>query len=544
MTPGRAQLINEPNRCVAVHDSFVPFIGRQTRSESRPPLIGIAASNHDGAPWQWQIDGLVARVKSGVLDAGGTPFELGRAGSCNGVCLGRDGDRYALPCRDLIADSVEMAAQNRELDGLVFVPACERTISGYLMASLRLNIPSVFLANGMIGWQERTSIGHQPVSGEIGPEGEPADVGETPLPCQRGAGHMPLLIEMMGLALPGSADHLPGSSQMDEIAYISGARAVQAAQGGLRPNEIACRQSFENAISLDMALGGSPGSVLHLLAAAREAGIALNLTDFHRISYRVPRLLNDIGQVGLDMYGALAKAGGVPALANVMEPLLFFDVLTITGDTLRNNVRGRKVSDSTIIRSLDSPGSHRDGLSVLWGNLAPGGAVCQRYGPGSLLTEFVGRAHVADSLEDACRAVADKSVTAGSVLVVRYEGPRGGPGMRETGVLAAELERAGLAGSVIVVTDGQIPPRAHGLYIGHVTPEAAMGGPLAAIRCGDFIRLDLQERLLQLEVESQEISRRLAHRQNPPRNFSGPLRHYAWLARPASEGASMWAPEP
>lgn len=480
----------------------------------------------------------------GVIDAGGTPVELGRSGSCNGVCLGRDGDRYALPCRDLIADSVEIAAQDRGLDGLVFVSACERIISGHLMVALRLNLPSVFLANGMIGRRKGVRPERGPVSGGIDPEGEPVETREKSLPCQRGAGHMPLIIEMMGLALPGSAVNLPDTDELDETAYFSGVRAVQAVQRGLRPNEIASRKSFENAISLDMALGGSPGSVLHLLAAAREAGIGLNLADFHHISFRVPRLLCDIEQPGLETYEALAKAGGVPALANAMEPLLFFDVPTITGDTLRDNVRGRKVSDASVIRSLDSSGNHLGGLNVLWGNLAPEGAVCQCSGPGSLLSEFVGRAIIADSLEEACRAVAEKTVSAGSVLVVRYEGPRGGPGMRETDMLAAELERAGLAGSVIVVTDGQIPPRAHGLYVGHVAPEAAVGGPLAAVRCGDFIRLDLQERILQLEVDSQEISRRLAHRQNPPRSCSGPLRHYAWLARPASEGASMWAPEP
>lgn len=471
-------------------------IGKTDFAPEGPPnplvaVVGVLHCSDNSHPLEF-----CRFAAEGIRGAGGTPVEhcmiSANGPSCPTLC----GDsRYELPGRDLIADAIEIALRTLPVDAIVFIGTTEQELAGQLLAALRLNIPSVFLP-----------------------------IGFNALAC---------LTEIMGLALPGCATCAADPTKA-RAAGEAGAAAVDIARRRIRPRDIVIREVLENAISLDIALGGTGDSVLHLLAAAREAGVRLELSDFRRIGFRVPQLHESLAMGP----AVLEDAGGISAMANVMEPLLFMDVPTVTGRTLRDNVSGRQVRDSKVIRSLDTP-LGGCGLHFLWGNLSPGGAVAKVSGRGSGLAEFVGPAVVVNSQEEACEAVRSCRLTAGSVLVVRYEGPRGGPGMRDLQELSDLLADSGLAESVFVISDGRIPSMRPGLFVGHITPEAYLGGPLAVVSDGDFIRIHLEKRLLQVEVEGRELGRRLAYWRPPARRLEGALGHYAGLALPASEGAGM-----
>jgi len=535
------------------HRALLKAMG-YTDEEIARPLIGVANSANEIIPGHVHLDRIVEAVKAGIRMAGGTPVEFSTIGVCDGLAMGHLGMKYSLGSRELIADSIEVMATAHPFDGLVVVPNCDKIVPGMLMAILRLNIPALAVSGGPMeagffrGRKVDLITSFEAVgrvaAGRMSEE-ELRALEDASCPgCGSCAGmftanSMNCLSEALGLALPGNGTFLATSARRIRLAKEAGRRIMELVRRDLRPRRIATLAAFRNAIAVEMALGASTNTVLHLPAIAHEAGIDFNLDLFDRISRRTPNLCR-LSPAGEHRLEDLDRAGGIPAvMARLAEKgLLDLGVLTATGRTLRENLRGVRVADDSVIRPLEAPYSPSGGLAILRGNLAPEGAVVKVSAVPAAMRRHAGPARVFDREEDAMRAILSRKIRPGDVIILRYEGPKGGPGMREGLSPTAALAGAGLADSVALLTDGRFSGGTRGAAVGHISPEAAEGGPLAVVRDGDRIVLDIDRRRLDVDLPASEIRRRLKRWSPPPPKIrSGYMYRYAKMVRSASRGA-------
>ena len=516
------------------------------------PFIGLATSFTDLVPGHVGMRALERAVENGVHAGGGYPFLFGVPAVCDGIAMGHRGMHYSLPLREIVADLVESVAEAHALDGLVLLTNCDKITPGMLMAAARLDIPCIVLTAGPM---QSGRIGNRRLSlvsdtfeavgrfqrGEIDAaelsrlEAE-ACPGEGSCQGLYTANTMACLTETMGMSLPGCATALAGMSKKRHIAYASGQRAVELVRRNVTARKILTRAAFANAIRVDLALGGSSNSVLHLLAIAREAGVDLPLSEFDRLSRETPQLTT-VTPGGPHMMEDVEYSGGIPAILNRLLPFLKKNP-TVSGEEITAIARRGRVLDDGVIRTLKAPVRKEGGLAILTGNLAPGGAVVKQSGVDPSMFVFRGKARVFDSEEAAMAAIMGGRIRPGSVVVIRYEGPRGGPGMREMLSPTAAIMGMGLGTKVALITDGRFSGGTHGPCIGHISPEAMEGGPIALVREGDPIVLDIPKRKLSLDVPAAELARRRKGWKAPaPKVAKGTLSRYAKLVRSAGEGA-------
>jgi len=524
-----------------------------SRADLDKPRIAIANSWSETTPGHFHLRKLADCVKDGIRRAGGMPVEFNTIAPCDGIAQG-PGMHYVLPAREIIAASVELMVKAHGFDGLVLMCSCDKIVPGMLMAAARCNLPTVFVLGGVMVpgiWRGKTVVTcdvkeamGQFVAGRISAE-EFRDIEDAACPsfgvCSMmgTASTMCCLVEAMGLALPSAATLTATADRRHRLSCLSGERIVELVRTGARFSQFLTRESLTNAIRVGLAIGGSSNMVIHLLALAAELGIPLTLDDFDRLSRETPLLIKFKPASDLCLTD-LHEAGGVSALLKQMSRLLTLDCPVVEGGTLRNRVEQAVVWRKRILRPLDSPLAPEGGLAVLKGSLAPEGAVVKQSGVAPKMLVHTGPAKVFDSEEAVREHLLSKRVQPGDVLVIRYEGPRGGPGMRELSIPAAILVGMGLGDSVAMVTDGRFSGATRGPCIGHVAPEAALRGPLAAVRDGDLIAIDIPNRRLDLKVPESEILQRLSAWQPPPPKASvGFLDLYRRLAQSASRGATL-----
>ncbi len=537
----------------APHRSLLKALGF-TDEELARPIIGVVNAHSEIVPGHVHLDGLAAAVKAGVRMAGGTPVEFPVIGVCDGIAMGHRGMKYSLASRELIADSVEVMAEAHPFDGLVFVTACDKIVPGMLMAAARLDLPAIVVSGGPMlpgrfrGQDVSLSKVFEAVgalaAGRITAE-DLREMEEAACPgCGACAGMftantMNCLTEALGMALPGNGTIPAVAAARLRLAKQAGVQIVRLVERSLRPSAILTRAAFENALAVDMALGGSTNTILHLLAVAAEVGLKLSLERVNEISERTPNLCR-IDPAGPHYVVDLDEAGGIPAVMMELARggLVDTGALTVTGRSVGENLRGRTVLRRDVIRSLEDPYSPTGGLAILWGNLAPEGAVVKKSAVVPEMMVHRGPARVFDGEEEAVAAIMGGSIKPGDVVVIRYEGPRGGPGMREMLAPTSALAGMGLDREVALLTDGRFSGATRGAAIGHISPEAAQGGPLALVREGDPIAIDITRRTVDLLVDEAELAaRRAAWRPPEPRVKRGYLARYARLVTSAGTGA-------
>jgi len=518
------------------------------------PQIGVASSWNEITPCNLSLNRLAKRAKDGVRGADGFPLEFGTISVSDGISMGHEGMHYSLVSREVIADSVETVFRAERLDGAVLLAGCDKSLPGMLMAAARLDVASVFLyagstLPGKLHGNDVTIIDAFEgvgacLAGKITRD-ELDEIERAICPGEGACGGMytantmASAAEALGLSLPGSAAPPAPDSRRDAYAERSGEAVVHLVDAGITARTILTRQAFENAITVVMALGGSTNAVLHLLAIAREAEVELSLADFNRIGDRVPHLA-DLKPFGRYVMTDVDRIGGIPVVMRALldAGLLHGDALTVTGRTLAGNLEllAPPVPDGEVIRSLASPIHRTGGITILHGSLAPEGAVVKTAGFDTDV--FDGTARVFDREQAAMEAVAAGTLRPGDVVVIRWEGPKGGPGMREMLAITGAIKGAGLGRDVLLLTDGRFSGGTTGLCVGHVAPEAAVGGPIALVADGDRIVVDIANRSIDLHVEEAELERRRAAWQPlPPRFDTGVLRKYAKLVGSAAHGA-------
>ena len=523
------------------------------------PQIGVASSWNEITPCNLSLDRLAQASKEGVHSGGGYPLQFGTVSVSDGISMGHEGMHFSLVSREVIADSVETVMQAERLDGSVLLAGCDKSLPGMLMAAARLDLASVFLYAGSIapGWV-RLSDGTEKNVTII-------DAFEAVGACKAGtmseedldrieraicpgegacggmytANTMASVAEALGMSLPGSAAPPSADRRRDYFAHRSGEAVVNLIRQGITARDIMTKKAFENAIAVVMAFGGSTNAVLHLLAIAREAEVDLKLEDFNRIADKVPHL-GDLKPFGQYVMNDVDRVGGVPVVMKALldAGLLHGDALTVTGKTLAENLAEMNLLplDGEVIRTLDNPIHENGGLAVLHGSLAPEGAVVKT--AGFDLEVFEGPARVFERERAAMDALTEGNIKKGDIVLIRYEGPKGGPGMREMLAITAAIKGAGLGKDVLLLTDGRFSGGTTGLCIGHIAPEAVDGGPVALVRDGDLIRVDIAARTLDLLVDESELeARRIGWAPLPPRYTRGVLAKYAKLVHSASEGA-------
>ena len=523
-----------------------------TRRSLNSPFIGIASSFSDLVPGHVGMRDLERAIENGINRAGGTPFIFGTPAICDGIAMGHSGMKYSLPSRELIADIVESIANAHQLDGLVLLTNCDKITPGMLMAAGRVNIPAIVVTAGpMLSGHHsgrRLSLVRdtfEAVGRYAGGQLTEMDLADLEMEACPGCGScqglytantMACLTEALGMSLPGSGTGLAGSAKKKRIAFESGFAAVELVQNQILPREIMTPAAFENAIRLDMALGGSSNSVLHLTAIAHESGIDLPLDLFDKISQDTPHLTS-LRPGGEFFMEDLEYAGGVPAVIKVLQNK-FKDNPTVTGATLFENIKMTPMFENEVIQSPEKPVHESGGIAVLKGNLAPNGSVVKQTAVAAEMMEFEGTARVFDSEEAAMKAITSKQIKSGEVVVIRYEGPQGGPGMREMLSPTAALIGMGLGQSVALITDGRFSGGTRGPCIGHVSPEAMAGGPLAMVQEGDKIYINIYKRQLELRISDAEMEmRKKSWRQPAPKVTSGYLARYARAVSSADTGA-------
>jgi dihydroxy-acid dehydratase len=505
------------------------------------PLIGIANSYTNIVPGHIHLRTLGEAVKEGILSAGGTPFEFNTIAVCDGIAMGHEGMRYSLPSREIIADSVEIMLQAHSLDGLVMISNCDKITPGMLMAAARVNIPAIMVTGGPMaaGRYRGKKISYSVMPEALGQvaagkmtEGELLEMESNACPgCGSCSGMftantMACMTEALGLSLPYCATSLANSAFKARLARASGKQIIKLVQDDLKPSQILTKEAFQNAIALDMALGGSTNTTLHLPAIAREAGINLPLSTFDEIGRKVPHLCSMIPS-GIYALEDLDAAGGVPAVMHELSNLLHTELPTVSGKTVSENIKDAQVIDREVIHSLSNPVHKEGGIAILTGNLAPKGSVIKTAGVSPKMQKHTGPAKVYDSEKDALTAIRGKEIKPGDVVVIRYEGPRGGPGMPEMLFPTATIAGMGLAESVALITDGRFSGATRGGSIGHVAPEAFDGGPIAVIQNGDTITIDIPNRVLKVELTDNELKARLAAwKPRPPKISRGILSRY------------------
>ena len=518
------------------------------------PQIGIASSWNEITPCNLSLERLAKASKEGVHSAGGFPMQFGTISVSDGISMGHEGMHFSLVSREIIADSVEAVMQAERLDGMVTFAGCDKSLPGMLMAAARVDVASVFVYAGSIlpgrlGEKDVTIIDAFEAVGacarglitrdEVDAVERAICPGEGACGGMYTANTMASAAEAMGMSLPGSAAPPAVDRRRDGIARASGAAVVELIRQGITTRDIITRKSLENAIAVVMAFGGSTNAVLHLLALAHEADVDLEMADFQRIGSRVP-LLADVKPFGRFVMSDVDRVGGVPVVMRALldAGLLHGDCLTVTGKTVAENLADLDSpdADGEILRAMSAPMDASGGITILGGSLAPEGAVCKN--AGVHVQQFEGRARVFEREQSAMAALEDGSINAGDVVVIRYEGPKGGPGMREMLMITGAIKGAGLGRDVLLLTDGRFSGGTTGLCVGHVAPEAADGGPIALVKEGDLIAIDLQARTLDLKVDEEELERRRAEFEPlPPRYTRGVLHKYARLVGSASQGA-------
>ena len=537
----------------APHRSLFKAMG-YTDEELKRPIIGIANSANKVIPGHIHLNEIVEAVKAGIMSAGGTPMEFSTIGVCDGIAMGHKGMKYSLASRELIADSVEVMAMAYPFDGLVLVPNCDKIVPGMLMAVLRVNIPSIMISGGpmLAGCLRGKAIDLITVfegvgkyaSGKINEE-ELKQIEDEACP---GAGScsgmftansMNCISEALGLSLPGNGTIPAVSAKRIRLAKEAGKKVMELVEKKILPRDIASEASFRNAIAVEMALGSSTNTVLHLPAIAREAKITLDLNLFNEISSSVPNLcrLSPAGPFHLE---DLDKAGGIPAVMSELKKkkILNTDLLTVTGRKVIDNIKDAKNLNKKVIRTVEDPYSEDGGLSILFGNLAPDGSVVKKSAVEAEMLTHEGPARVFDSEEDAMQAILGGKIKSGEVIVIRYEGPKGGPGMREMLGPTSAIAGAGQDREVALLTDGRFSGGSRGAAIGHISPEAQEGGPIAVVRDGDIIKIDIPNKRLDMKLSKEEIDKRLKEWEMPEYKVrEGYLYRYAKQVSSASSGA-------
>ncbi|NTV51662.1 MAG: dihydroxy-acid dehydratase [Candidatus Firestonebacteria bacterium] len=538
------------------HRSLFKALG-YTDAELQRPIIGIANSYNEIIPGHMHLNRIAEAVKAGIYMAGGTPMEFNTIGVCDGIAMNHEGMKYSLVTREIVADSVEAVAMATPFDGLVLVPNCDKVIPGMMMAAARLNIPTVLISGGpMLPGDNRgkdldlikgpfESMA-QAQSGKMS-EKLFCEIEDSSCPtCGSCAGlftanTMNCMAEALGLALPGNGSIPAVYSARLRLAKLAGMQAVAAVRKNLTPTKIFTLTAFRNAIAVDVAMGGSTNTVLHLPAIAHEVGIELDLEEFNRMSKKTPHLCS-VSPGGNHFMADIYRAGGVQAVMKVLAGRKLIDTraLSVAGTTLADIVKNAEVRDADVIRPLAKPYHKHGGLAILRGNIAPEGCVVKQSAVAPEMMHRICKARVFDSEDAAFAAIMHNKIKKGDVVVIRYEGPRGGPGMREMLSPTSAIAGMGLDKDVALITDGRFSGGTRGAAIGHVSPEAAAGGPIAAVREGDKIEIDIPKLKIHLQVTDAELQKRMANlKLKPLKAYKGVLGRYARLVTSGSTGAVL-----
>ena len=539
----------------APHRSLFNALG-MTEEEMKKPMVGIVSSYNEIVPGHMNLDKIVEAVKLGVAMAGGTPVVFPAIAVCDGIAMGHIGMKYSLVTRDLIADSTECMALAHQFDALVMVPNCDKNVPGLLMAAARINVPTVFVSGGPMlaghvkGHKTSLSSMFEAVgaytAGTITEEDVKEYERKTCPTCGSCSGmytanSMNCLTEVLGMGLKGNGTIPAVYSERIKLAKHAGMQVMEMYRRNIRPRDIMTKEAFMNAMTMDMALGCSTNSMLHLPAIAHEAGVDLNVDIANEISARTPNLCH-LAPAGPTYMEDLNEAGGIYAVMNEISKkgLLNLDCMTVTGKTVGENIKNSPNLNPEVIRPVENPYSQTGGIAILKGNLAPDSAVVKRSAVAPEMLKHEGPARVFDCEEDAIAAIKGGKIVAGDVVVIRYEGPKGGPGMREMLNPTSAIAGMGLGSTVALITDGRFSGASRGASIGHASPEAAVGGPIALVEEGDRISIDIDNHSLNVLVSGEELEARRAKWQpREPKVTSGYLARYASLVTSADKGAIL-----
>ncbi|MFR6272784.1 MAG: dihydroxy-acid dehydratase [Blautia sp.] len=526
-----------------------------TDYEMEKPLIGVVSSQNEIVPGHMNLDKIVAAVKQGVSEAGGVPVVFPAIAVCDGIAMGHEGMKYSLVTRELIADSTEAMAMAHPFDGLVMVPNCDKNVPGLLMAAARLNIPSIFVSGGpmLAGISKKEHISYSTVSEAVSSFKANRIDGETLCTYEKKAcptcgscsgmftaNSMNCLTEVLGMALPGNGTIPAVYSARLRLAKETGRRILELVKEDVKPRDLMVREAFENALTIDMALGCSTNSMLHLPAIAHECEIEIDLDLANEISKKTPNLCR-LSPAGNHYIEELEEAGGIPAVMHEISKrnLLHTELLTCTGKTVGENISGHEIRDTSIIRPISRPYSAGGGIAVLKGSLAPEGCVVKKSAVDEKMMRHTGRARVFDGEEEALSAIYAGKIHAGDVVVIRYEGPKGGPGMREMLNPTSAIMGIGLGDKVALITDGRFSGATRGAAIGHVSPEAADGGNIGLVEDGDLIEIDILDCRINILISDEELAARRVDWKPKEKALKGYLRRYAKSVSSGSRGAVL-----
>ncbi|MEE9429832.1 MAG: dihydroxy-acid dehydratase [Melioribacteraceae bacterium] len=528
-------------------------------SDFSKPFIGVCNSYIDLIPGHVHLQEFGKLIKQTIREAGGIPFEFNTIGVDDGIAMGHIGMRYSLASRELIADSVETVVEAHRLDGVIFIPNCDKIVPGMLMGAVRVNVPSIFISGGAMKsgkLPSGESVDLASVFEGVG-KFQAGEIDETRLKLLEDlscptcgscsgmftANSMNCLMEALGMALPGNGTHLALSTKRNELSVAAAKQILNLIEKDIKPSDIVTKNAIDNAITLDVAMGGSTNTILHTLAIASEAGVEIKLEDINKISDRTPNICKvspakpDVHIEDVDL------AGGISAILNELskrDGLLNLDEMTVTGKTLLENIKDAEIEDSNIIKTLDKPYSKKGGLAILFGNLAVNGAIVKTAAVEKEMLVHRGPARVFESQDEALAGIKNKEVQAGDVVVIRYEGPKGGPGMPEMLAPTSAIMGMGLGTKVALITDGRFSGATRGASIGHVSPEAAERGTIAIVKDGDIISIDIPNCKLELEVSEARIERRLKELlEFEPKIKKGYLARYSKMVSSANTGAIL-----
>ena len=543
----------------APHRSLFNALG-YTKEEMERPLVGIVSSYNEIVPGHMNLDKITQAVKMGVAMAGGTPVVFPAIAVCDGIAMGHTGMKYSLVTRELIADSTECMAKAHQFDALVMIPNCDKNVPGLLMAAARINVPTVFVSGGPMlaghvdGRKRSLSSMFEAVgayeAGKMTAEKVEEYVNKVCPTCGSCSGmytanSMNCLTEVLGMGLRGNGTIPAVYSERIRLAKHAGMKVMELLKNNVRPSDIMTKKAFLNCLTVDMALGCSTNTMLHLPAIAHEAGVELNMDIANEISAKTPNLCH-LAPAGPTYMEDLNEAGGVYAVMNELSKkgLLYEDQITVTGKTVGENIEGVVNKDPEVIRPIDNPYTPTGGLAVLKGNLAPDGSVVKRSAVVDEMLVHEGPARVFDCEEDAIAAIKGGKIVAGDVVVIRYEGPKGGPGMREMLNPTSAIAGMGLGSSVALITDGRFSGASRGASIGHVSPEAAVGGPIALVEEGDLIQIDIPNLSIHLDVSDEELAKRKENwTPREPKVTTGYLARYAAMVTSGNRGAILEVPK-
>jgi dihydroxy-acid dehydratase len=546
----------------APHRGLLRATGVVGEDDFKKPFIAVCNSYVDIVPGHVHLQAFAKLVKEAIRAAGGVPFEFNTIGVDDGIAMGHIGMKYSLPSRELIADCVETMIEAHRFDGMVCIPNCDKIVPGMLMAAMRLDIPTIFVSGGPMQagkLPDGRSVDLISIfegvgayqAGKMG-DSELLELEQNACPsCGSCSGmftanSMNCLMEALGLALPGNGSKLAVSQERKDLARRAGEQILKLVEANVTPRQLVNRESIDNAFALDMAMGGSTNTVLHTLALAREGGIEYSLERINEVSARIPHLCK-VSPAGKWHMEDVDRAGGISAILKELSRkpgALNLDRPTVTLKTLGENIAEAEVNDPEVIHPIEQPHSERGGLAILFGNLAPDGAVVKIGAVSAPMMKHTGPARIFNSQEDACAGILNGKVKSGDVVVIRYEGPRGGPGMQEMLAPTSNIMGMGLGDSVALITDGRFSGGTRGACIGHISPEAAAGGPIAALVEGDIIHIDLVERRLDVALSPELMEERLREAIPMQRKLKGSwLRRYAAQVTSANTGAVLALPE-